>query len=92
MTQQILELAELPLLARVYGEEMQREPEATVRLGKREAAPAPGKRVTLRPKGESGTPTVECEAEVVAIALIVRPDWDTLRYPRLEGDQGALPL
>lgn len=83
---------DLATVSRVYVEDG-REPEMTVRLpkGARMDALAPGERVMLHTGARfGGPPSIECEGEVVAVALVVRPDWSTLRNPRTERDQGRL--
>lgn len=89
-----LYVSDLAAVAGVYappvGDEGEgRRPELYVRLGKG-GIPAVGDDVTLSNSRTSALPSVECEGEVVAIAVIVKPKWQTLRNPRDEREQMTL--
>lgn len=87
-----LHVPDLAMIAKVYAE-ADKAPEMTVRIPRGASAeiPAAGDTVTLHTCARfGGKPIAECEGEVVAVAVVVRPDWSTLRNPRAESDQGSL--
>ena len=85
-----IHVPDLGTICVIYGEVA---PEITARLPKDAEAPRAGERITLtngRTLYNENQATAECEAEVIAVAVIVRPDWSTFRNPKAQRDQGSL--
>lgn len=85
---------DLAMARTIYGDrERGKEPELTVRVPKDATVlPVVGDRVVVTNHAGrgSGTATAECEADVLSLAVVVRPDWTTYANPKVEREQGSL--
>lgn len=83
---------DLAIARTIYGDrERGKEPELTVKIPKDAGTVLPGDRVVLTNQRHSyGEPTAQCEAEVLFLAAVVRPDWSTYKNPHAERQQGSL--
>lgn len=83
---------DLAIARTIYGDrERGKEPEMIVKLQKGAPVVIVGDRVTLtNSQSNYGEPTAQCEADVIAIAAVVRPDWTTYSNPHAEARQESL--